>query len=149
MSTREENANTSDWARTPSAMFAAGLLGVLSVLTIAIALSRDFQRDALAPSMALVSGQQQGEVVTAQPTMPTPMRAVRLIDINRADLAELDLLPGIGPALGQRIIEYRRQHGPFQTVESIQGVSGIGPRTLEKLRPLITLGDGDGYTTGN
>lgn len=137
----------SDWARSPSAMFAAGLLGVLSLLTIAIALSREFQRDALVPSMALVSNHQENQLTKEPP--PASSGAVRLIDMNQAGLAELDLLPGIGPALGQRIIDYRREHGPFQTVESIQQVSGIGPRTLEKLRPLITLGEVDGYTTGN
>ena len=147
MSTGKSSTSTSDWARTPSAMFAAGLLGLLSVLTIGIALSREFSRDANAPSVALVQSQTDG-FASDSPTRSAPS-AVRLIDINADDLAELDLLPGIGPALGQRIIDYRAEHGPFTTIESIQQVSGIGPRTLEKIRPLITLGEGDGYTTDN
>lgn len=75
-------------------------------------------------------------------TPPKPS-AVRLIDMNTAPLSELDLLPGIGPALGQRIIDHRDEHGPFNRIEDITQVSGIGPRTLDKMRTLITLGEAD------
>jgi competence protein ComEA len=60
------------------------------------------------------------------------------ININTADVAALDSLPGIGPALAQRIIDYRQEHGPFARLEDIMEVSGIGPGTFEKLRDLIT-----------
>jgi competence protein ComEA len=60
------------------------------------------------------------------------------VNINTADVAALDLLPGIGPALAQRIIDYRQEHGPFARLEDIMEVSGIGPGTFEKLRDLIT-----------
>ena len=68
--------------------------------------------------------------------------AAQLVDINRADAAQLDTLPGIGPALSQRIIEYRQQNGRFETVEELVNVKGIGEKTLEKLKPYITCGDG-------
>ena len=53
------------------------------------------------------------------------------IDINRATLNDLITLPGIGPALAQRIIDYRSEHGPFQSVDELERVSGIGPLTIQ------------------
>jgi comEA protein len=56
---------------------------------------------------------------------------VEPIDINRAGAEELTSLPGIGPALAQRIVAYREQHGPFASIEALQQVSGIGPQTVQ------------------
>ncbi|MTI87455.1 MAG: hypothetical protein FH748_05750 [Balneolaceae bacterium] len=61
------------------------------------------------------------------------------ININTADAATLQLLPGIGPAYAKRIIEYRTENGSFKTVQEITNVKGIGPKTLQKLRPIIIL----------
>jgi len=63
----------------------------------------------------------------------------RPVNINTASAEELEQLPGIGPAISERIVEDRRLRGPFRTVHDLQRVSGIGPRTLENLRPLITV----------
>ena len=63
-----------------------------------------------------------------------------LININSADSETLQILPGIGPATADKIIAYREEYGPFATVDDIVNVSGIGPATLEKLRPLISVG---------
>ena len=65
--------------------------------------------------------------------------APQLIDLNHAGAAELDLLPGIGPALSQRIVEYRQRHGGFKTIQEIQQVSGIGPKKYQALRDRITV----------
>ena len=62
------------------------------------------------------------------------------INLNRASQAELRQLPGIGPTLSLRIIETRDQR-PFAAVEELRRVKGIGVKTLEKLRPLVTVGD--------
>ena len=62
-----------------------------------------------------------------------------LININTATLAQLDSLPGIGPTTAQKIIDYRTTHGPFQKIEDIMNVSGIGPATFDKLKDLITV----------
>jgi competence protein ComEA len=62
-----------------------------------------------------------------------------LVDINSASETELEGLPGVGPVLAAAIIAYRTEHGPFPTVDALDDVSGIGPATLENLRPLVTV----------
>jgi competence protein ComEA len=62
------------------------------------------------------------------------------LDLNRATAPDLDALPGIGPALAQRIVDYRQAHGPFKNIEDLREVSGIGPQNLEKLKPYLGLG---------
>jgi competence protein ComEA len=61
------------------------------------------------------------------------------IDVNHATAADLRRLPGIGPALSQRIIE-KRQQQPFRSVEDLRRVRGIGAKTLERLRPHVVAG---------
>ena len=61
-----------------------------------------------------------------------------LININTASVEELDGLPGIGPTIAQRIIDYRDENGPFQTIEDILNVSGVGPSTFDQIKDLIT-----------
>lgn len=64
---------------------------------------------------------------------------VGLIPINRAMEPELENLPGIGPSLATAIVDYRRDHGEFTSVEELLFVPGIGPAKLEGIRDLITL----------
>jgi competence protein ComEA len=61
------------------------------------------------------------------------------ISINRGTLADLDTLPGIGPVKAQAILDYRAQHGLFKRLEDLQNVKGIGTKTYEDLKSLITL----------
>ena len=62
------------------------------------------------------------------------------VDPNSADAGQLEELPGVGPAIAVRIIEYRDRHGPFRSAEDLQGVSGIGPKTLEKMAGQLCAG---------
>jgi comEA protein len=69
----------------------------------------------------------------------SPTNVMYPININTVDEATLQLLPGIGPSYAQRIIEYRTENGGFKSVEEITNIRGIGPKTLEKLRPIVTI----------
>lgn len=61
------------------------------------------------------------------------------VNINTAGMTELESLPGIGRTYAKRIVEYRERMKGFRSVEELKEVKGIGPRTLEKLRPLVEL----------
>jgi competence protein ComEA len=71
---------------------------------------------------------------------PTPFEG-QLVNINTADVALLDTLPGVGETTAQRIIDYREENGPFQIVDDLLKVPGIGVTTLENMRSLITVGE--------
>lgn len=64
---------------------------------------------------------------------------VLLVHINTAGVEELASLPKVGPKLAERIIDDRRQNGPFETVDQLTRVKGIGRKMLEKIRPYITI----------
>lgn len=71
-----------------------------------------------------------------QPLVPTSA----LIDLNTADQALLETLPGIGPSLAQRILSYRQQIGGFTSKEQLLNVSGIGSKRYAQIEALVTVG---------
>ncbi len=81
--------------------------------------------DSIPPSLAS-SGQQS-------PSAEQPL------NVNTAPPKALDALPGIGPALSERIVTYRSTQRPFQRVDELERVSGIGPKTLSTLRPMVRV----------
>lgn len=62
------------------------------------------------------------------------------LDINVASVEQLDELPGIGPALAERIVAHRERNGPFRALEELARISGISPRMVEELRPFAGVG---------
>lgn len=70
---------------------------------------------------------------------PPPAKAVAKVDLNRASADELALLPGVGPVLAQRMVDWRKAHGRYRNVEELQEVKGIGKKRLEQLRPLVII----------
>ncbi len=61
------------------------------------------------------------------------------INVNKANLAQLQTLNGIGPTKAQEIINYRKSHGGFKTVEELVNVKGIGPKTLMKMKTQVAI----------
>ena len=82
------------------------------------------------PQLALAD---EGAAAAGVPTERQPLA------LNSATQRELMLLPLIGPKTAALILQHRDQHGPFAAVESLAEIKGIGPRTLERLRPLVVL----------
>jgi competence protein ComEA len=64
---------------------------------------------------------------------------VGLLNLNAATVQQLEALPGIGPVLAQRIVQWRTDNGPFPDVEILGEVSGIGDVLMEQLRPLVAV----------
>ncbi len=69
----------------------------------------------------------------------SPAQAVSKVNLNRASADELQTLPGVGPVLAQRMVEWRKAHGRYRTIDDLQEVKGIGKKRLEQLRPLLTV----------
>ena len=67
----------------------------------------------------------------------TPPNVQLKIDLNRAPWPELTLLPGISETMARRVVEHRQRHGRFHTLEEIQQVKGIGPRTFARIEPYL------------
>lgn len=67
---------------------------------------------------------------------PVPTRKINL---NKATVEELSLLPGVGPATAQKIVEQRQTNGPFSSVDDLDDIKGIGEKKLEKIRPYATV----------
>jgi len=67
----------------------------------------------------------------------SPLSAEFLVDVNRAEWPELIQLPGVGPTLADRLIVERSLHGEFRSHADLARVRGLGPRTLERIRPFL------------
>ena len=109
----------------------------LAALTLCFALSLALLHRAAYAGRAhgdyTVSVQEQVGEITVLP------RAVTLVNVNTATAEELETLTGIGPALAQSILDYRAEHGDFQTAEELLNVKGIGEAKLEGFRAQITF----------
>lgn len=82
-----------------------------------------------------------GEPLPPADAAPAPERGTTgaLVNLNTADVTELEELPKVGPVLAERIVEWRTQHGAFARPEDLDAVPGIGPAMLESLVPLVTV----------
>jgi competence protein ComEA len=78
-------------------------------------------------------------VTSAPAPGSSPSTSGALIDLNTATLDQLEALPGVGPVLGQNILDWRNANGRFTSVDQLRDVSGIGDVRLAQLRPLVTI----------
>lgn len=131
-----------DWTTGPAKWAAVGVLGGASVVGVAWSVMTSTPR---ATPEVEVRGvvpvaapeRERPRLQTSESAEPAP--AAAKINLNTATATELEVLPGIGPALAARIVEYRTTSGPFRSVDELDEVKGIGPRILERLRPLIAV----------
>jgi len=84
--------------------------------------------------------------IAARPAAAAPAAAhkaaaseARPVDINTADSAALETVPGIGKSLSQRIVAFREKNGPFQSVDDLLKIQGVGEKSIQKLRPYLTV----------
>ena len=91
--------------------------------------------------VAMVNPSPVASLADQPSTVPAPKRSPPqgLLDLNRATGQDLDALPGVGPKLAERIMEYRESVGVFHTLEELRAVKGIGKKTFERIRPLVTV----------
>lgn len=75
----------------------------------------------------------------APPGAAGPGGGASLVNLNTADLATLETLPGVGPVLAQRILDWRTEHGQFTAIEELGEVSGVGDKTYAQLSPKVTV----------
>ncbi|MBA3276328.1 MAG: ComEA family DNA-binding protein [Chloroflexia bacterium] len=106
--------------------------------------------DASHLNLAARIGDGEHITISAMPTLATPSdggngtpadSASSLININTSGVSELDQLPGVGPAIAQRIVDYRETNGPFDSVDELAEIDGISEAMVEELRPLVTTGE--------
>ena len=79
------------------------------------------------------------EATVQQRAWEQQLAAARTVNLNTASVEELRRLPRIGEATAERIVAYRAQHGPFLSVQELDRVSGIGPKTLIELQPYLIV----------
>ncbi len=77
--------------------------------------------------------------VASQAVATAPVKTAARVNLNRASADELQALPGIGPVLAQRMVEWRKAHGRYRTVDDLQEVKGIGKKRMDQLRPLVMV----------
>jgi competence protein ComEA len=82
-----------------------------------------------------------GDIPPAQIAVAPPAKPRRSerLDLNRATEQDLEALPGIGPVLAERVVEYRQTSGPFRRVEDLRAVKGIGKKKFDRIRSLVSV----------
>lgn len=144
------------------------LMGLMGWMVVSLLLPRPHAEIALAPltvdqlrvvvsstagdvaDTALLASEEEEEPSTAR-TVPQTAKKPRthtakkkpakppVLNLNTASLSQLELLPGIGPKMAERVVEYRKAHGAFSSPEQVMDVKGIGPKKFEKLKAYLKV----------
>lgn len=114
----------------------AGLADTADVAKLQMATELRDGQQVIVPTQTVVSE----STVSAATASASVAPVAGPINVNTASAAELEALPGIGPALAERIIEYRNEHGPFSTIDALVDVQGVSERMVEDFRDQVTVG---------
>ncbi|WP_405057294.1 ComEA family DNA-binding protein [Kribbella sp. NBC_01505] len=116
---------------------------VADALTLAGGPLRGVDLSSLNLARQLTDGEQILVGLPAQPATspqaPTSPGASTPLNLNTATVPQLDALPGVGPVLAQRILDYRTENGLFSTVDQLQEVPGVGPKKFDSLKPHVRI----------
>lgn len=122
-------------SRVQDAIEQAGALDTADTASLALA---SVVRDEQSIMVSEIVDEQPDETA---PSSRAPTRSDSLIDLNSATAVELQSLPGIGPAIADRVLDHRESEGTFSSVDELSDVSGISDRMVDDLRPLVTIDD--------
>jgi competence protein ComEA len=89
--------------------------------------------------LALAPAEADAQPAKASRSSKSAASSSAVVNVNTASAAEFEALPGVGPKLAARIIEYREKHGPFKKVEDLMNVRGLGEKNFLKLKAQLTL----------
>lgn len=133
-----------------SLLIKIGMLAMTTgvVLWIGWQVPQTMQRPAVTHAASIVP---ESTTITTGPAVDSPSPPVGVseartvpnrlqrVDLNRATAADLDQLPGVGPVLARRMVDYRKSVGRFHAIEDLRAVKGIGRKKLERLKPFVTV----------
>ena len=110
---------------------------LFSIFTLGFFLGRNSNRSTVSVSYSGTVPTKQTDPTTPSETAPA---VVFPLDLNTATAEELTMLPGIGQVLAERVVAYRQEQGPFESVAQLGNVEGIGDKKLEAILEFVTIG---------
>ena len=134
----DQDARQVRWLLAVAIVLCALMIGYNVLFVPQVTLTTVVETDLSSAARAAVPSA-PGDASQPEGYEPEPVGQAAPVNLNTADAEELATLPGIGPATAQKIIAYRESVGAFQSTEELMQVDGIGEKTFQKLKELVTV----------
>ena len=134
----DQDARQIRWLLAVAVVLCALMIGYNVLFVPQVTLTAVVKTDLSSAAQAAVPSA-PGDASQPEGYEPEPVGQAAPVNLNTADAEELATLPGIGPATAQKIIAYRESVGAFQSTEELMQVDGIGEKTFQKLKELVTV----------